>query len=141
MKAFAGSIDSPPISFAMAHLFAPDGGTYLRLLLGADVGWLDFTVVFTQESFGVIREESETGRTDPHLPTDGKYGALSSSISIEKPTASLDEFELRDVGHRPRVRLVLANASLTGTAGDNIAVQRNRAIPRQRPAFQVHAGG
>ena len=33
------------------------------------------------------------------------------------------------------------NASGTGTATNNIGVQRDRAIPRQGPAFQIHAGG
>jgi hypothetical protein len=33
------------------------------------------------------------------------------------------------------------NVSGTGTATNNIRVQRDRAIPRQRSAFQIHAGG
>jgi hypothetical protein len=43
--------------------------------------------------------------------------------------------------HQPFLHLELANASGTGTAGNDIGVQRDRAIPRQRPAFQIHAGG
>jgi hypothetical protein len=48
-----------------------------------------------------------------------------------------------DVIHTPApfLPLVLANASGTGTAGNDIGVQRDRTIPRQRPAFQIHAGG
>jgi len=37
--------------------------------------------------------------------------------------------------------LVSANTSGTGTAGNDIGVQRDRAIPGQRSAFQIHAGG
>src|SRR5579864_4976191 len=33
-----------------------------------------------------------------------------------------------------------ANDSRTGTAGDDIGIQRDCTIPRQRPAFQIHAG-
>ena len=39
------------------------------------------------------------------------------------------------------LHLVLANASRTGAAGNDVGVQRDRAIPCQRPAFQIHAGG
>ena len=39
-----------------------------------------------------------------------------------------------------QLQVMLVNASLTGTASDDVGVQRNRAIPRQRPAVQRRAG-
>jgi hypothetical protein len=47
----------------------------------------------------------------------------------------------RRSSHRPFLRMRLGNTSVTGAAGDDIGVQRHRAIPGQRPAFQIHAGG
>ena len=47
----------------------------------------------------------------------------------------------RDQDTPAHLHFVFATGSRTGTAGDDIGVQRDRAIPRQRPAFQIHAGG
>jgi hypothetical protein len=56
------------------------------------MGWLDFTVVFTQESFGVIRERIiGNGANRPTFANRWQIcGTVEFIYSIETPTASLD---------------------------------------------------
>src|ERR1035437_1492930 len=50
--------------------------------------------------------------------------------------------EWADAANAPaHLHSVLVSASRTGAARDDITVQRDRAVPRQRPAFQIHPGG
>src|SRR5271165_7197481 len=105
-----------------------------------------------------ISRRSPTLRRGPEKPTtastSGQRSAARASKETETPASDGRLFPLRCRAHQndqaggrceqPPARYceqALVSALGTGTAGDDIRVQRDRAVPSQRPAFQIHAGG
>ena len=71
-----------------------------------------------------------------------KIAHPSAFINLDQGLRSFLKTKWADAINAPaHLHLVFANRSRTGTAGDDVGVQRDRAIPRQRPAFQIDAGG